>query len=72
MAATERMNVCRGFCKSEGLMNAIEAAVQYWSQVFVEASLILHLFLLQRCEEGGDIEKFNLTFFTNLVQAVTR
>jgi len=40
--------------------------------VFVEASLLLHLFLVQRCEEGLPIEKFNFSFFCNLAHAVTR
>jgi hypothetical protein len=65
--------LCRRFCKSEGLAKALAASVDYWSQVvYIKASLLLHLFLVQRCENSLSLEKYNFTFFGNVVAAVTR
>ena len=64
---------CRGFCRLEGLQAAVDETIRYSSQVFVEASLLLHIFLLQRCSDSElPIEKYNFTFFNNVIAAVTR
>ena len=64
---------CSSFCTLAGLKVCLDEASRYWTQTFVEASLLLALYALHVCTNpGAHSGPWNQTFFVRLINAVTR
>ena len=52
-------------------MEAIQMTSAWWSAVFKEATLLLHVYIMQKCSTCQQLKAFNLTFFRHLITCVT-
>ena len=54
------------------MIQAIEETSAWWSAVFKEATLLLHIYFMHKCLTGQRRYKENFTFFTQIIACVTR